>query len=591
MGTVESLIHEWKSLMTLLVESRENFVVASNVLYFLIERQSGELSRALMELVTNSIDGGATRVDVLLPRSGTGFEVIDNGAGFKDAEEVRAYYKHFAFVHTGDQYAKRRQFGFFGVGRGQIWQWASTRYITNHMEIDTDVKVSGLDFTLREYSTVLHAGCRIVGTFYEPQTPLSLQATVRELGKWARFIECPIYVNGELVTQSRSDIAWSQEDEVAHYQFNSDASLLVYNMGMFVCALPAGKFGTGGVILSKVPLALDMGRTQPQAAVCPVWRTIQSRVRALHRSAAFSSKSLSDAQRTAIINGLLAGELTLAEVWDKPLFVTIKGRGLTVDSLVSGQRFTIANNDHRVLADILHGKDGLTVLADKTVEQWGLRRSVAANEPAGALKKILLSLASPLVDSPLSGRVSRLRAESFAELKDTYTGDQRALTEEETSPAARLVLAAVERCLNSPPGAPTERLRRLVPGVSKTAAAWTDGHSTIFLTDTILERAWRGEWGLRELYRILVHEYGHTTSSESEHVHGPEFYQAFHDFMIHNAQSEIHFVRRWCRVCCDLAGTKRFARLRPPKWVSEFRGVPVDDTTDTESATTPACDA
>lgn len=148
----------------------KRFTVAASIIQHLINAQAGMLEKALMEGVMNSIDAGATQVDVTIDRQG--FTVRDNGKGFKDIAEVDAYFGTFGFDHTTAEEAGKRTYGRFGIGRGQMWKFASTVWHTGPLLLDVNTRERGLDYIVTTAPKDA-GGTVITGTFYQkgPRAP------------------------------------------------------------------------------------------------------------------------------------------------------------------------------------------------------------------------------------------------------------------------------------------------------------------------------------------------------------------------------------------------------------------------------------
>lgn len=100
---------------------RRAFKIHSSIIKTLIHEQSGSLPKAVAELVMNSIDAGATRIDLTVDATGA-FEFVDDGKGFQSRDEIEQFFETFGTPHVnGDAL-----YGRFRCGRGQIMSYAST---------------------------------------------------------------------------------------------------------------------------------------------------------------------------------------------------------------------------------------------------------------------------------------------------------------------------------------------------------------------------------------------------------------------------------------------------------------------------------
>lgn len=74
---------------------RQTFTVSPHIIYSLIKAQAGTLAKAVLECIMNSVDAGATSLQISV--TSTGLEVIDDGKGFRSREEIEACFGVFGF--------------------------------------------------------------------------------------------------------------------------------------------------------------------------------------------------------------------------------------------------------------------------------------------------------------------------------------------------------------------------------------------------------------------------------------------------------------------------------------------------------------
>jgi len=94
---------------------RRQFKMHEALLYSVIQKQAGSLAKAGLEGTMNSVDAGATRVDITC--DGTTVVIADDGRGFTSAREIEEFFETFGTPHAeGDA-----KFGFFRMGRGHFF--------------------------------------------------------------------------------------------------------------------------------------------------------------------------------------------------------------------------------------------------------------------------------------------------------------------------------------------------------------------------------------------------------------------------------------------------------------------------------------
>ncbi len=82
-----------------LSETRK-FSMHPDLLYSVIKNQAGSIGKAILELVMNSIDAGATRVDITLDRRTV--KVADDGKGFTSRQEIDEFFETFGNTAPGE---------------------------------------------------------------------------------------------------------------------------------------------------------------------------------------------------------------------------------------------------------------------------------------------------------------------------------------------------------------------------------------------------------------------------------------------------------------------------------------------------------
>ena len=154
------------------------FSVDPAIIYSLISAQAGTLAKALLECIMNSVDAGASEVTITFDQ--TTLRVTDNGRGFTKVEEIEKYFEVFGFPHENDALQSQRVYGQFGIGRAQLWTFASTVWRTAQFQMDVDIKNRGLEYERRDNCEPV-PGVTIEGRFYEPLSARDVLVTEKEL--------------------------------------------------------------------------------------------------------------------------------------------------------------------------------------------------------------------------------------------------------------------------------------------------------------------------------------------------------------------------------------------------------------------------
>lgn len=274
----------------------KEFHVHPAMIYSLITKQASGAPKALLELIMNSVDAGATRIDVTMDSKG--YEIADNGKGFKDAEQITSFFGTFGTPHADND----AFYGRFRLGRAQSFGISRTKWYSKNfcmevdlkVELDHDDKEAPLGYVVSE-GHPYYSGCRIVGEFYKEQNVGAVKdffiASVGErpeqmpiipaLIKMIRYIPCDVFINNEKVNVSMAESAVSHETDSAHFIVDKVKGLNtinVYNKGVYAYQLTSTYYS--GDIVSIEALDLNIARNEAKHT-CGVAKKIRNKIKAL----------------------------------------------------------------------------------------------------------------------------------------------------------------------------------------------------------------------------------------------------------------------------------------------------------------------
>lgn len=525
------------------------FSVSPEIIRHLISSQAGTLGKAVAECVMNSLDAGATAVDIQVTHGS--IKIVDDGHGFRSREEILACFEVFGFKHDD----RSRTFGKYGLGRGQLWNWVRTRWRTRTFALDVDIRERGLDYTL---ATDLEdmPGMSIEGIFYTPLTEVEKNALLTEVDHLCRYVAIPVRVNGKDIRRDPSKAKWTYEDERVWIKVEDSRQLHVYNQGVYVRAYSTATLGIGGTLVTKRghDLSLNMARSDVLTHQCSLWRDLRGTCATLagaHIKEKAKKTRLNDDERD-----YLAIQSAEAEHVDNlllPLFTLTTGRHLSLPVLMNrcraGAYLTVAEAGDR-LAERAMREGHVLPLTEATLTRFGV-------ESPKELVRTLITRLSAVVDrgynDPLrtawihldrlyrDGRV----VDRFEDCPAFAALEASTVPSHEWTPAQRAVIQAIEepaRAIRYLVGHARQRssgplasvgTRALCVGRSNACEAFTDGSTFIAIEEKVLEDVMRG--GLPQMVRlmgIIVHEYVHDTADSGSHQHDHEFYEIFHDVML-----------------------------------------------------------
>jgi len=499
---------------------RLEFTMDPNLLVSVIKTQAGSLSKALLEGVMNSIDAGATRVDVTVRTDG--FTISDNGRGFSSEQEIKDLFGRFGTPHVeGDAL-----YGRFRMGRGQMMAYAVTVWRSGPFQMTVDIEKDGLSYKLSRLETPVK-GCIIEGTLYHPIPDWKLRGTLEELRRFVAYTPRPVYVNGELYGASPERLtSWTHVDDDAYYRIIHNAdSLKVYNLGVFVEERSTWTTGVGGVLVSKKALNVNFARNSVMEDQCPVWKRINEKLESLvMESLAAGTKALTENERKYAASRLTNIDKYPWLKWREiKLLTDPSGRHMPLSALRSYKRLVHVPEEMNTLGCAAHGADGTFVVTDKLLNRFGV-----------ATLRDLIERLERLPDI-LPDKYEVVTAESLSHLGlgSAKLFDVEMLTKREL--AAFHALAALNNELAfqlvMTEGADRKRDLRVGTHRGSQFTAWTDGKTYITANKRSLRLFNDGLDGVLAWLVILVHEYTHDSDDSESHDHGEVFYRKFHDSM------------------------------------------------------------
>jgi len=243
-----------------------DLVAGSALIKHIIENQADRFEKALLELLMNSVDIGATEVNIQLCTKQV--VVDDNGPGFKNRKEIEDY-----FLTVGAEYDDDRRdnktYGQFGIGRCQAFNYGINTWWTNEFEMVVNYLESP-PITFRTMDESL-LGCTVAIDFFDPLTKVRMAEIVRDMHIWCKYMPIKITLNDEQLTTPVADIKWSTETADAYIKVTQHKTLAIYNQGVFVRTYSDSQFGVGGVVVTKSRLGLDTTRTNILHK-CSLWK-------------------------------------------------------------------------------------------------------------------------------------------------------------------------------------------------------------------------------------------------------------------------------------------------------------------------------
>ncbi|MGI5818094.1 MAG: hypothetical protein ACOX9R_08345 [Armatimonadota bacterium] len=311
------------------------FQPSRSLLRAVLTRQAGDWRKGLLELVQNAIDAtrdtGEPRIEFTVNERT--LTCSDNGVGIGDTRED--IIRRFAVFGDSEKRDDDATLGHFGIGRGQtlclIWSPELDR-------LDGRITVEPNGFVLSDFRVDDELGFTLSEGEHRQGTTWIIRANeptfdADEVKAYLRehvLIDFPVLVNGEDVRNELSGEREEYENAILYLDEGAEAFAL-YERGLKVNDVSVVA-GWGGTLITKVPLKLDMSRTQVQGRD-PNWQGILRWVRnRIHDRINDLPKDarLTDSQRGGILSEI-GRRAELARMWGKlPLVRMTNDRTITL---------------------------------------------------------------------------------------------------------------------------------------------------------------------------------------------------------------------------------------------------------------------
>ena len=511
------------------------FTLHPAIIKTIINEQAGSVSKAVAELVMNSIDAGATAIH-LTKHNDHDFTLSDDGKGFNGKEEIESFFRTFGTPHEEND----ANFGKFRVGRGQIMAFAATSWRSGHHEMKVDLQRNAdfLGFELLHHDTFV-PGCSITVQLYRDSDTnfIIFDATefyVNSFVNLIKYVSVPVYVDGKQINTLPDNVQWDDQDDMAYYRYDRKSSeLLIYNQGVYVCTMQAKEFGTGGVVCSKGPLSLNMARNSIIQHAGHLWPGIKQHLRNRFRIELSRFSKLTEAEIINFLNAVNVENLRVDyinkkhfERYRKMRFISdIFGNLRSADEFLMSSNFTIYDGVHQNIAESVQKNGMASVLTHEFLRHAGIDpKDVSVDD---LVRNLLVSLRKVF-------RIQRpAKITSFTTFVRDLDGTVTYLDENELNPKEKAVLAALND-INSYAAQITGETapRSLRVGVSDTMEAWTDGFAFLTINRATLNKARTEMYGPTFFINLLIHEYCHSISTKAEHSHDFDFFNHFHNVIM-----------------------------------------------------------
>lgn len=487
------------------------FKMHPKLLFDVILRQAGTLSKAILEGIMNSADAKATKVEISITNDTV--TIKDDGFGITNIDDIETFFETFGQPHAeneGKIYAQ------FRMGRGQMFAFGVNKWKTGPFSMDIDIKNKGLDYALKQGRTV--KGCQIEIKLYDKLLPSDLEATIRDLETWVKYAPLQVIVNTRTLSIDPETEDWDHVTPDAFIRLKEHGGLHIYNLGVHTMTFGAYQLGTSGTVVSRKQLKVNFARNDIQSD-CPVWKRIKPLVNRYAAEKIDKKKALNDDERQRIVDRFLAKEITLRQLQTYKVVTAVTGRQYELTAINNKWKWkqvTVAPKGNRI-GDKLMKTGTAFVVATETLDRFHV--------------KSLDELRFVICKHGGHPNSWDFKVTDFNKISKGLSDKYEILESAEWTANEKLwiqLLSKAYRWCNTPEGHGWDR-RQLVIGISDVANAWTDGQSYIAFNRTFLRKMKFTIPYLGQVARVLVHECCHTTPDLEDHDHDQAFYETFHD--------------------------------------------------------------
>jgi len=524
------------------VETRK-LVAHEKLLIDVIKRQAGSLKKAILEGTMNSVEAGATEIDInfLAEKSKDKknnpepafLSIYDDGIGIRTKQELVNHFETFGQPHESNENVIWKQ---FRMGRGQMFAFGKNTWRTSTFKMVVDVDTMELDYHLQDGLKPAD-GCKIDIELYknplDNYTIPSIKSLKEEVKEQVRYVKIPVKFNNEVVSVDPAKLNWDYEDDYAYYKFSDTSQLKIYNLGVYVMSRTIRNAGVGGIIVSKTMLKVNFARNDVDST-CPVYQEINKIVLANKiKKATKQYKSQTSEERYSMLCGLRDAEQSSYKFEGKRIFPLSNGKWISWKMFTKdGRPWCFAPNGNMV-ADKSMQTNKAVCFDEVMLEEMGYDGPIDeffdwlwndliedSYYPEHRIKE-LLTLKRQFIMFDDNDNVSDNCQQ--VTLNDKFSESYHYIPYGKLKKTEKRIVDCLQ-CYGCWDG------RNIRIGVSDVASAWTDGSSYI-----ALDRNWLSSISVNNvgavltLFTTLCHEMAHDNNSAGTHNHGPEFYERYYE--------------------------------------------------------------
>lgn len=348
---------------------RQEFEATQGLLEDVMTKQAGSVEKAILEAVMNSVDAGASIINIEVTSDQIVIE--DDGEGLTESD-VDEYFSQFGLK---DDDIEDKEFGKFRMGRGQIfnfgeniWKSQDNLMVVNLNEDESTVSIdgeshtvdtSGLGFAFAKTDEMVD-GCNIEVNLFNTISPENVIDDVKGLITYVPWLhDVAIYINGE---EFYKEFDYDWETQAGYYSVGDDGygdKLSVYNKGAFVTQERVTR--TKGTVVTKQDLDVNFARNDIIDGD-ELWRLIKSQYTRQVRDHVLNKVDISQEERKWVIEESGEDPDFFNRISDVPLVEDVKGEEWSFEQL-QGKSVSFASKGDALAEDAME-KAGVVMLSN-----------------------------------------------------------------------------------------------------------------------------------------------------------------------------------------------------------------------------------
>lgn len=468
--------------------SKEKFEMSEDLLRSVILKQAGSILKAIQECIQNSLDAGATIIELEINQRG--FNFYDNGCGM-NKKEIDSFFKIFGNSSKKDQDDK---IGVFGMGRGQVFSFGYTVWRTKEWIISINI-MKRLGYRIRKIKEDVK-GTNICCAFYKPIDSWESNSTINRIkGYFLPLGKVKFYINGELY-----------DPQIEISKLHNSEDFTVFESTRF-----SGHIFSQNLYIKSVNTMFDYNINCNKKMELNFARNsfldnedstkkLSELIMKMEENELLAIKKFNSTSGKYILNRLAQGKVDIKLFENKKIIEFANGKLVSIKFLEG--------------KEIMFG--GKDIDSDKAIQQGYIVVNDIVSHFIRALKN----------EGKLNLEISDLRPCDVVE-----KGYHKRITEQtlyEKKGYRSLLYYYYTMELNQDVFGGKREIR---VGESDISNAWTDGEHYICFNKNIFSKKMIRREKEMNIFQLLLHEYAHEDDDTNETSHDGNFYERFYNLM------------------------------------------------------------